>query len=233
MLTNSMPEAPAILQSILQEKTQALASLENHIAEWDSQVPKEKQDIATQLQHAYEQDSLTYKMTVEDLQWPSIEVCQDLGAPDQLAIAGPSGHKEPKAAAQEESILVQQLMELISRQENEFAQRWDDLMKKQQVIINQQLAERDRAQSVQQVPTGQWENLTLGQHETSRRLAEKRRRRRLRIRIFKSESATEAQDWLEHFEHACDFGKFTEQEKLEELDIVLEGMVLKWLTGLP
>jgi hypothetical protein len=45
-----MPEASATIQALCKKK-QVLGSLESVIAEWDGQVPKEKQDIANQLQH--------------------------------------------------------------------------------------------------------------------------------------------------------------------------------------
>jgi hypothetical protein len=49
-ITDSMPEASATIQALCKKK-QLLGSLENLIAEWNGQIPKEKQDIAYQLQH--------------------------------------------------------------------------------------------------------------------------------------------------------------------------------------
>ena len=53
------------------------------------------------------------------------------------------------------------------------------------------------------------------------------------INKFKSGTATEAQEWLEQFERACTYGMFTDQEKLDELDITLEGPALKRFTRSP
>lgn len=59
------------------------------------------------------------------------------------------------------------------------------------------------------------------------------RRRRLKFLSFKSETASEAQDWLEHFERVCQYGKFNEEKMLDELEIHLEGPALKWFSILP
>ncbi|CAO3682150.1 unnamed protein product [Umbelopsis vinacea] len=207
------PATAQVLQSIATAKQQGLDNLEQTITDYDARIPSEKEYIRNMLQECELVDPAQYTSAIQDLGWPSQPDLNFLHAIDNHPQAPPQATSEENTqsllAPNPESQLIGQLMQLLEYQQQNFDERMRQLEQRQHI--------REQAPDCTQ-PTNQ-------------RINEKRRR--LKINKFQSGSATQAQEWLEHFEHACTYGEFADFEKSEELNICLQGPALKWLMGLP
>jgi predicted aspartyl protease len=208
---------PDVITTMIQTKQHDLAVLQETIRSLDGRVQEEKELIITMLRECYSSDINQYRMVTRDLEWPSQEECEWLGVPIELRL-NVVPEQEATVPNNGESVLLGQLRELIAHQESLFNRRI------------QELEERNLRQATQ--PLQQVLPTPMPVYPSTQSVINDRRRR-LKFLSFKSGTASEAQDWLEHFERVCQYGKFNEGEILDELDIHLEGPALKWLARLP
>ena len=232
LLAPSGGEIPEILRTMLTNKNNQLAEAQTTLDTLDNQVITEKEIITKMLQECYSADASQYQWATADLEWPSLADCTFLGAPAQYAYnivanQGPTATNQGITAAaqgtsavdQDGSILIGQLMELMARQETMFNQRIKEMETRHQLLQAQQPTQTHPVDTPDK-PASTFN--VIGE-----------RRRRIPFTSFKSGTATEAQEWIDHFEQLCHYGKFTETDMLDELSIRLEGPALKWLSGLP
>ncbi|CEP10898.1 hypothetical protein [Parasitella parasitica] len=199
------PHGRSMLQGLMQEQEISAEEDRARVQHFDGQVKIERMEMLNELTgllHAG--PGGTINNLVREFNWPTLDVCQDLGLPMdyQDATGGVTVQEGPQDTA--ETIFLKQRIAMLEAQMQKSNQA--------QVTTKPEVAVKGQVRKLDPV------FLEGG--------------RRHKFEMFSKGAPYEAQHWVNRYEVLANYPGFTNKEKTEELVAGLVGDTLDWFIGL-
>ncbi|KAG2221706.1 hypothetical protein INT45_002744 [Circinella minor] len=210
----SQPQRAQIESVLLRQQQEAL-TLDQHITNLDQQLHVDRQAMAHEFHTAFTQHPDHFQNLLMDTEWPTAEVCQDLHLSPPLIhfvrqTLTPIPHNSPLTATHQLHDMQQRLLELEA-----------SIQQQQQLHHTTTISQSTQQPISSELPSTARLSATI--HD---------RRQRIKIPKFSNGDPTTAQHWLETYTRTCDFLHFTLEDRLDELNVTLEGPAIKWFSTL-
>ncbi|CEP14754.1 hypothetical protein [Parasitella parasitica] len=214
------------LQEVISGEQQAAQFLRQEVAKFDGQLKGERAGLNNPLVYlSHTVSGGEVNSVVQELQWPTYDVCQELGLPQDYFLLSQKTYYPTVTIQRGGTDSAHQLVDTGDYTEEMVA------LKKRIAFLEAQLTRNLNTGNVRKESTPLTTRLEEKESKDMKQVYTDRCKRH-KFTHFEKDSAFEAEQWIQRNEVLANYIGFSDEEKAEELVGVFTGAALDWLIGL-
>ncbi|KAI9327332.1 hypothetical protein BD770DRAFT_449895, partial [Pilaira anomala] len=215
------PESRQALMILIQQQKNEGLKIESMLAQFDKRLESGRNYLEEELTALMERQPVEFRQRIRRHNWPTMMDCQTLRLNQDLVnfITNPNVDDVPGGSTNE-SATIAELRQLVLSLQNEL----------RKVKLNEDTGRTSTSLVISS--DKKQESAFLGEELLSKQEI-RERRKRVQVPSFAQGSPRKARDWLIEYKNVCHHIRFSEKERLDDLQIRFKGQALSWYTYLP